>query len=90
MKNETSMVYDALLAVPGMSEQVKVDLRISRKQVLLLSNTIRQGLAAKEGMAYDLLSVLPKESVEELSRIADEILEKAGLTALYSKLKQLA
>lgn len=90
MKNETSIVYDALLAVPGMSEQVKVDLRISRKQVLLLSNTIRQGMAAKEGMAHDLLSVLPKESVEELSRIADDILEKAGLTELHSKLKQLA
>lgn len=31
IKNEVSVVYDALLAVPGMSEQVKVKLRISRK-----------------------------------------------------------
>ena len=90
MKNETSIVYDALLAVPGMSEQVKVDIKISRKQVLLLSNAIRAGMAAKEGMVHDLLSVLPKESGEELGKLADDILEKAGLTDLHNKLKLLA
>ena len=38
MKNiEMAQLYETLLCSPGMKETVKVDLRISRKSILLLS-----------------------------------------------------
>lgn len=43
-KNEVAKVFDTVLSIPGMSENVKIDLKISRKNVLLLSHFIEQGL----------------------------------------------
>eukprot|EP01133_Synstelium_polycarpum_P017041 gene17041-20301_t len=89
-KNEMTVVFDALLTVPAMNDAVKLNLSMSRVQILLLSNTIRQGITAKEGMVSDLLSILPKESSEELAKIADEVLEKAGLAGLDQKIRKMA
>ncbi len=86
--NDVAAMYDALLSVPGMNETVKIDLKISRKQVLLLSQAIKQGLS-KEGMVKELLSVLPKETGTEATGIADEFLQKAGLSELYVKLMKM-
>jgi len=88
--NDAAVMYDALLSVPGMNEQVKVDMRISRKQILLLSQAIRQGVKQDTGMIKDLVSVLPKESSNELCTIADDFLQKAGLGELYQKLQVFA
>nr|WP_199077094.1 hypothetical protein [Pedobacter sp. ASV19] len=88
-KSEMTVVFDALLTVPAMNDAVKVNLSMSRMHLLLLSNTIRQGIAAKDGMVSDLLSILPKESSEELAKIADEVLEKAGLAGLDQKIQKM-
>jgi len=88
--NDVAVMYDALLSVPGMNENVKVDLKISRKQILLLSQAIRQGVKQDSGMIKDLVSVLPKESSNELCLIADDFLQKAGLAELYQKLQVFA
>jgi hypothetical protein len=87
--NDVAAMYDALLSVPGMNVMVKIDLKISCKQVLLLSQAIRQGLS-KEGMVKELLSVLPKETGTEATAIADDFLQKAGLSELYGKLMKMS
>ncbi|MNE34568.1 hypothetical protein [Solitalea canadensis] len=87
---EMTGVYDTLLCIPGMSEQVKIDLRVSRKQVLLLSQVIERGLSIKPGEnEFTFLDVVSKESAVELASLAGDCLEKAGLTELSKKLKLL-
>jgi hypothetical protein len=69
---------------------VKVDLKISKTQILLLSQAIRQGVKLETGMVKDLVSVLPKESSNEIVGIADEFLQKAELVELFQKLQAYA
>ena len=47
-KNEVAKVYDTVLSIPGMNQNVKVNLQISRKNLLLLSKVIERGLNGKE------------------------------------------
>ncbi|WP_048906293.1 hypothetical protein [Pedobacter sp. V48] len=88
-KTEGTLIYDALLSVPWMNEHVKVDLKISRKQILLLSQVILEGIQATDGMLSELLAILPKESSSELKQQVVEFLQKAGLSELEGKLKTL-
>ena len=82
-------IYDALLSVPTMGDSIKIDLRVSRKQVLLLSRVIEQGLKDSGGSMKELLAVLPKDSIDGIRMISDECLQKAGLTDLKLKLMRL-
>ena len=79
-------MLEILVCVPGMEENVKLGLSLKRKQAMLLSNVIREGLKAVGGMVADLLEVLPPESVQELITIAVEMEEKAGITDLNRKI----
>lgn len=83
-------VYETLLCSPGMNEAVKIDLKISRKTVLLLGNVIERGL---NGQSSDgtlgLIEVIPKDVADELKSVAGDSLQKAGLTELSEKLKGL-
>jgi len=90
-KDVLGTVYETLLCSPGMNEAVKVDLKISRKTVLMLGSVLERGLSSKDADALPgLIDVVPKEMVEELRTIAGECLQKAGLTELSEKLKGLA
>ena len=40
--NDVAKVYDTILSIPGMNDTVKIDLRISRKNVLLLNHVIER------------------------------------------------
>ena len=82
-------VYDIFLSVPGMNESVKLDQKVSRKNLLLLAQLIQKGLAKKEGAVSDLLEVMGKESIDALAEIATEFLQKAGLTELNEKLAHI-
>lgn len=82
--NEQARVYDTLLSVPGMNETVKIDLRISRKLVLLLSQVIERGLDVNIDGGIPL-----QKSQEDLKALSADCLEKAGLTELSIKLKAL-
>ncbi len=42
--NDVAKVYDTILSMPGMNETVKIDLKISRRNVLLLNNVLERGL----------------------------------------------
>lgn len=85
--NDVARVYDTILSTPGMGETVKIDLKISRKNVLLLSNVIERGLTIQEGdKTADLLKSMPQENIQELKALASECISKAGLIELSEKL----
>lgn len=89
--NDVAKVYDTILSIPGMNEVVKIDLKISRKNVLLLNQVIERGLSAKDDdRASVLLGNVPEESLLELKNLSEECLQKAGLIELSEKLKALS
>ena len=87
--NDVAKVYDTILSIPGMNETVKIDFKISRKNVLLLNSVIKRGLNAKDEKSLNLLGSIPEETLKELSALADDCLTKAGLTELSEKLNVL-
>lgn len=87
--NEVAKVYDTILSIPGMNETVKIDMKISRKNVLLLNSVIRRGLAGSNDKTHSLLDSIPKEVLQEFIVFADSCLQKAGLTELSDKLNFL-
>ena len=88
--NDITQVYDTILSIPGMNDTVKIDLKISRKNVLLLTRVIERGLAIKQDdKSSNILDIVPKEILQEFTALADDCLKKAGLTDLSEKLKTL-
>ena len=89
--NDVARVYDTTLCMPGMNETVKIDLKISRRNVLLLKNVIERGLTAKDSdeKSSNLLDIVPTETLQELNNLSDDCLQKAGLTELNEKLNGL-
>ncbi len=86
--NTIAKVFETVLSIPGMNDNVKIQLSIPRKNVLLLSKVIERGLAGKELVVEDnILGITPKETLEELNAISDELLKKAGLIEMNEKLK---
>ncbi len=87
-KADISLLYDLLLTGPGMSEAVKVDLKLPRKSILLLSKIIERGMQPtgdeKEGIS--IMEIVSPDTMEELSGVAAELLQKAGLSEMNEKL----
>ena len=84
---DVAKVYDTILSIPGMSDTVKIDAKISRRNVLLLHAVIERGLTVKDPNESSLLSIVSAEVLAELTAFADDCLQKAGLTDLREKLK---
>jgi len=82
-----AVLLDTVLSTPGMNELVKIDLKISRKNALLLGNLIDKGIDAKNSTI--LLENIPPDAVEHLSSLSAEILQKSGLADLNEKLRSL-
>lgn len=89
--NDVAKIYDTILCTPGMNDTVKIDLRISRRNVLLLKNVIERGLTIKDAdeKSSNLLDIVSKETLQELNNLSDDCLLKAGLTELNQKLNGL-
>lgn len=88
--NEVGQVFDTILSSPGMSETVRIDMKISRKAVLLLQQIITIGLSEKTSEEGVLLAqFVSPETQEELIALGSEWLHKAGLTELSEKLMNL-
>jgi hypothetical protein len=86
--NDMAQVYDTILSIPGMNETVKIDLKISRRNVLLLNRVIERGLTLKQDdKSSNLLDIIPEDTLQELTSLADDCLKKAGLIELSEKLK---
>jgi len=89
-KNDVVAFYEMLLTSPGMNDEIKITIRISRKNALALSKIIELGLANKSGNEADeLFSVVNSNSVEEIKAITTDILSKSGLTETYNRLSVL-
>ncbi|MGF7082798.1 hypothetical protein [Mucilaginibacter sp. UYCu711] len=87
--NVLGTVYDTLLCSPGMSEAVKIDVKIMRKTVLLMSSIVESCLKAEGETTNELLKFVPKEDTEQLRLFCEECLNKAGLAVLSEKIKSL-
>jgi hypothetical protein len=88
--NDVAKVYDTILSIPGMNETVKIDLKISRKNVLLLNRVIERGLSLKpDDKSSGILDIVAEDTIEELTSLANDFLVKAGLIELNEKLKSL-
>jgi hypothetical protein len=87
--NVLSKVYETLLCSPGMNEVVKIDVKINRKTILLLSSVLENGLSKDGGQASELLDLVPREDLDELKSFGAECLKKAGLSELNEKMRSL-
>ena len=87
---EKTKIYETILSSPGMAGKCKISMMISRQNILLLSRLIEVGLVqGKNNFDDDIISVLTKESVEELKEIHGEILRRADRLEFYEKLKSI-
>lgn len=89
-ENDAAQVFDTILSIPGMNEPVKIDLKISRKNVLLLHHVIERGLIENQGSPSVLLQRTGEENIAELKQLSADCLIRAGLTELNEKLAGLA
>jgi hypothetical protein len=87
-EKEISMLYETVLSSPGMNENVKLSIVVSRKNALLLSSLIDSGIDHENG-TNKLFVVAGEESLELLKKLSVDILEKAGLSGLQERLKVL-
>lgn len=87
--NDVAKVFDTVLSIPGMNETVKIDLKISRKNVLLLNHVIMRGLSL-ENDTSGLMGSISLEGLTELKSVSEECLQKAGLVELNQKLTTLS
>ena len=87
--NQMALVYETLLCSPGMAENVKLDMRISRKALLLLAAALETQLKAAETGPFSVTDYFESETVEELEKMISDILLKSELSGLHSKLKTL-
>ncbi|HEY8690518.1 MAG TPA: hypothetical protein VIM07_14880, partial [Chitinophagaceae bacterium] len=73
---EKSKIFETVLSSPGMNEKCKINLMISRQNILLLSRLIEACLLSdKKNFDDEIISALPKESLEEFRGIHEEILK---------------
>ena len=87
---EKSKIFQTVLSSPGMNEKCKINLMMSRQNILLLSRLIEAGLLTDKNLFDDeIISALPEDSLEEFKNIHEEILRKGELTEFYDRLKLL-
>lgn len=84
-KNYAAKVFDTVLSIPGMSEMVRIDLKISRKNILLLSHFIEIGVLMEKDEG-SLMGSISEEGLSDLKNLSQECLQKAGLIELNQKL----
>lgn len=89
-KNELKKIYEMMFVMPGMYDNIKVELRISRKHAFLLAKIIERGIDETNNETLNqLLEVFEKPALDEIRALPDEVMKKAGLTDLNEKLKAL-
>jgi hypothetical protein len=87
---EKLKIFETVLSSPGMTEKCKINLTLSRQNIILLSRLIEAGLLKdKNGFDDEIIAAIPKESLEEMKTIHEEILKKSELTEFYEKLKAI-
>jgi hypothetical protein len=70
---ELASVYDTILSIPGMNDPIKIDLKVSRRNVLLLSQTINKALSTgASANSVNLTDICSPESKEEFTAFSTE------------------
>jgi len=89
VKTDVAKIYETVLSIPGMNDNVKIAFSIPRKNVLLLSKIIERGLSAEDpdNKIFTVLDMVPKQNLQELQALPADLLEKAGLTEMNQKLQ---
>lgn len=88
-EKEMSLLYETIMSAPGMGETVKVDLKVPRKNVLLLAKVIENGLQTKGTDIDGLAKAAGDGSLETLQQAGTELLSKAGLSDMHARLNSL-
>ena len=87
---EKSKIFETILSSPGMAQKCKINVVMSRQNILLLGRLIEAGvLTDQQSFNDEIISVLPKEFLDEFKIVHEEILKKSNLTEFYEKLKSL-
>jgi hypothetical protein len=75
MNKDVSKFFSALLRSPGMNEDVKITMKLTRRDILLLDEIIEIGVNSEE-----LKGVLSPEWSQGLKTISGQLLEKAEIS----------
>ncbi|MEP6596542.1 MAG: hypothetical protein ABJA71_11385 [Ginsengibacter sp.] len=87
---EKSKIFETVLSSPGMSEKCKIILTLSRQNIIIFARLIEAGLLTDEnGFDDEIIGALPKECIDEMRTVHEEILRKAELAEFYERLKML-
>jgi hypoxanthine-guanine phosphoribosyltransferase len=74
---EVTRVYETMLKSAWMKEQVKISLKISRRDILLLTQIVEKGLGAE-----DVKGFIPDDAAAAIRSMSEEMLSKAELSEL--------
>ena len=88
-KIEINVLFETLLSSPGMNEQVKLDMKLTRKAILALAAGLQSGLAAAKQTPPSLLFFSGEAVTADLAEFVENILSKAVLTDVNQKLRLL-
>src|SRR5438128_1991476 len=87
---EKSKIFDTILSSPGMNEKCRINLLMSRRNILLLSRLIEVALLTdKNVFEDDIVSIMKENSLTEFKSVYEEILTRAQLTDFYERLKSI-
>jgi hypothetical protein len=89
-KVEINLLFETLLSSPGMNEQVKLDMKLTRKATLALAAGLRAGLTGAKENPSSLLFFAGETVAADLGDFIEKLLSKAGLIEVHQKLQQLS
>ena len=89
-KVEINLLFETLLSSPGMNEQVKLDMKLTRKAALALAAGLQAGLSGAKENPSSLLLFAGEAVTADLGDFIEKLLLKAGLTEVNQKLQQLS
>ncbi len=79
---ERARVYDTLLSAPGMEDAVRIDMKIPRKQLLVLNHILSLPDLSK---ASELLKHIDGDLFRGLKELGGAFLEKSSLVEFNAK-----
>jgi len=85
----TRKSFEVILKMPDLKNRVKLDLRISKRDLLFLARMIDLLLMPDPKKEDDLLALLSDETRSELKNIRDEMLKRAELEEFYGELLKM-
>jgi hypothetical protein len=87
---EKSKIFEAILSSPGMRQNCKIVLNLSRQNILLLCRLIEADLfTGQNPFSDEMFTALGEDNLKEFRSIHEEILKKADLTEFYDRIKSI-